>query len=296
MMLKTYGKLSSGTATLPLLTASAAAIAAGADPVAAAAAVVDPADEFNALPAPAGNAAQRKLKQQHAKSFAFIRRSLSPPIFEKTLGHRTNVPMLLRMLRNCWSDNTTQDRDRMRTQFDNMKLSDFTDMDAFVTAFNNQVRVMRNHDMGLVARDEDVLFAFNKALPSAWNIQKEVSSAASHGLNQAQNYYLKAAAKDESLPGTTKIPQKAADSVHYSSTGEQKQRASCHNFAKTGKCRFGDSCRYSHTSPPPSSSQRGREDKSKLTCSYCKKQGIRSDPASRNALMSAKPKPLTVPT
>ena len=41
-----------------------------------------------------------------------------------------------------------------------MKLTDFTDMDAFITAFNNHVRVMRNHDMGLVARDEDVLYAF----------------------------------------------------------------------------------------------------------------------------------------
>ena len=63
---------------------------------------------------------------------------------------------------------------------------------------------MRNHDMGLVARDEDVLYAFNKALPSAWNLQcqKEVSSAASHSLRQAQNYYLKSAASDESLPGT----------------------------------------------------------------------------------------------
>ena len=39
-------------------------------------------------------------------------------------------------------------------------------MDAFVTSFNNQVRVMRNHDMSLVARDEDVLYAFNKTLTS----------------------------------------------------------------------------------------------------------------------------------
>ena len=48
----------------------------------------------------------------------------------------------------------------MRTEFDNMRLSDFTDpdMESFITSFNNHVRVMRNHDMGLVARDEDVLF------------------------------------------------------------------------------------------------------------------------------------------
>ena len=77
-----------------VLAAEVAAAQAGGDAVPAP--VVDPADAFNALPA--GNAAQRKLKQQHAKSFAFIRRSLSPPIFEKTLGHRTNVPMLLRTM------------------------------------------------------------------------------------------------------------------------------------------------------------------------------------------------------
>ena len=48
------------------------------------------------------------------------------------LSGKTNVPKLLRMLKNCWSDNTTQDRDRMRTEFDNMRLSDFTDMNAFI--------------------------------------------------------------------------------------------------------------------------------------------------------------------
>ena len=146
------------------------------------------------LPAMLRNASSN----QHAKAFVCISRSLSPPIVEKTLGHRTNVPELLQMLKNCWSDNTTQDLDRMRTQFDSMRLSDVPATGAFITTFNNQVRVMRNHDMGLVARDEDVLFAFNKALPSAWNLQKEVSSAAFHSLKQAQNYYLKAAATDES--------------------------------------------------------------------------------------------------
>ena len=113
--------------------------------------VGDPADHHDALPS--STAADKKFKTCHAKSFAYIRRSLSPPILEKTIGHKTNVPKLLRMLKNCWSNNTTQDRDRMRTEFDSMRLSDFSDMDAFITSFTNQVRVMRNHDMGLVARD-----------------------------------------------------------------------------------------------------------------------------------------------
>ena len=110
---------------------------------------------------------------------------------------------------------------------------------------------MRNHDMGLVARDEDVLYAFNKALPSAWNLQKEVSSAASHSLKEAQSYYLKAAASDESLPGTAKIAKKP-DSVHFQSSSEHNKPPTCHNFAKTGKCRFGPRCRYTHTEPPTS--------------------------------------------
>ena len=84
--------------------------------------VEDPADDYNALPS--SSAAAKKTKTCHAKAFAYIRRSLSPPIFEKTLGHKTNLPKLLRMLKNCWNDNTTQDRDRMRTEFDNMRLSD----------------------------------------------------------------------------------------------------------------------------------------------------------------------------
>ena len=209
--------------------------------------VKDPDDYYDALAS--STAAERKIKTCHAKAFAYIRRSLSPPIIEKTLGHTTHVPKLLRMLKNCWSDNTTQDRVRMRTEFDSMRLSDFSDMDSFITSFNNQVRVMRNHDMGLVARDEDVLYAFNKTLPSAWKLQKEVSSAASHGLRQAQNYYLKAAASDESLPGTTKIAQKP-ESVHFQISSERTTPPTCHNFARTGKCRFGSRCRYTHTEPP----------------------------------------------
>ena len=181
---------------------AAIAVRAAAGAEAEVEAIVDPADAFSALPS--GNQAQRKLKHQHAKAFAYIRRSLSPPIFEKTLGHRTNVPKLLRKLKNCWSDNTTQDRDRMRTQFDSMRLSDFADMDAFITGFNNHVRVMRNHDMGLVARDEDVLFAFNKALPSAWNLQKEVSSAASHDLTKRKTITLRPLPKTNLSQGQQK--------------------------------------------------------------------------------------------
>ena len=60
--------------------------------------VEDPADNYNTLATT--TAGERKFKQCHAEAFAYIRRSLSPLIFEKTLGHKTNVPKLLRLLKN----------------------------------------------------------------------------------------------------------------------------------------------------------------------------------------------------
>ena len=137
-MLKTSGTQPSGTATLLstlLVPQQLRPAMAPAEP----GLVVDPADDYNTLAT--STAGERKFKQCHARAFAYIRRLQSPPIFEKTLGHKTSVLKLLRMLKNCWSDNTTQDRDRMRTEFDSMRLSDFSDMDAFITSYNNHVRV-----------------------------------------------------------------------------------------------------------------------------------------------------------
>ena len=231
----------------------------------------DPALGYNNLPN--ANAAQRKTRQKHAAAFSYIRKSLSPAVFNKTIGHATNVPLLLRLLKRNWNDNSTQDRDRMRQDYHDLKLADFPDMDEFITAFNNHVAVMRQHDMGSVARDEDVLFDFNKRLPPAWSVQIEVSSANAHGLSQAHAYYLKAAGKDASLPGST-ISSKQPDSVHFTNTNEQKQTETCRNFAK-GSCRRGANCHYLHTTPPNRTQPRADHDRQRggRTCNYCQKEG-----------------------
>ena len=48
--------------------------------------VEDPVDYYDNLPG--DNADEKKFRTCHAKTFAYIRRSLSPAIFEKTLGHK----------------------------------------------------------------------------------------------------------------------------------------------------------------------------------------------------------------
>ena len=82
----------------------------------------DPALAYNKLPST--NVAQRKTKQKHAAAYAYIRKALSPAVFDKTIGHATNVPLLLRLLKRNWNDNSTQDRDRMRQNYYDLKLAD----------------------------------------------------------------------------------------------------------------------------------------------------------------------------
>jgi hypothetical protein len=232
----------------------------------------DPALAYSSLPS--SNAPQRKTKQKHAAAYAYIRRALSPAVFSKTIGQPTNVPLLLRLLKRNWNDNSTQDRDRMRQNYYDLKLADYADVDEFITVFMNHVAVMRQHDMGSVARDEDVLFDFNKRLPQAWAVQKEVSSASGLKLSAAHAYYLKAAGKDASLPGTT-ICSKTPDSVHFTSTNDNNKTETCRNFAK-GSCKRGSSCHYLHTTPPNRPLRTGNDrdrQRSSSTCTYCKRQG-----------------------
>ena len=69
---------------------------------------VDPLDYYDNLPGETAD--EKKFRTSHARTFAYIRRSLSPAIFEKTLGHKTNVPRLLRMLKNCWRQHDARSR------------------------------------------------------------------------------------------------------------------------------------------------------------------------------------------
>ena len=49
-----------------------------------------------------------------------------------------------------------------------MKLEDHNDMESYITNFKNKVYILKNYQLGMVDDDEDVLFQFNKGLPSAW--------------------------------------------------------------------------------------------------------------------------------
>jgi hypothetical protein len=233
---------------------------------------VDPAnhDYQNAT-----NAAERKLRRQHNMAYQFIRNALCDELFDTTLYLPTSVPKLLHHLHKLVvSDGTVSDRDRLRTEYQEMSLEDYNDMQAYITAFKNKVHTLRDLNLGLVAADDDVLYQFNKGLPSTWSNHTCIVSALQMDYPAALAYYLKTAKDDATLPGNLKKRTKAApDSVHSS-------EEVCRQFAQ-GRCKRGDNCNYAHPSQPHQNSGGskfqggGAGDKFKGECFYCGRPGHR---------------------
>ncbi len=195
----------------------------------------DPADrDYQA----AANAADRKLRVKHNNAFKYIRAHLSPAVFDTTMHLPTSVPMLLRHLRRYWNDGSVCDRDKLRTEYQDMRLQQYADMEKFVTAFTNMVRVMRNHNLGLVSNDDDVLYQFNKSLPRAWELHKSIVEAmpGAPSFETATAYYIKKARDDPSLPGSlaksAKLKQR--DAVHF---GAEQTSRPMQQPQKTEVCR-----------------------------------------------------------
>ena len=71
----------------------------------------------------------RKLRVVHNKAFKWIRQNLSDTAFDKTKGCEMSVPKLLRFVHKYWFDGLMSDRDRLRMEFEGLKLTDYDNMD-----------------------------------------------------------------------------------------------------------------------------------------------------------------------
>ena len=75
---------------------------------------------------------------------------------------------LLVFLRKKWRSKTPFDRNILRDEFTNFNFAEHKDMDVFITNFKQHVRLMKEHDVGMVNADEDVLYhLLHKVLPTA---------------------------------------------------------------------------------------------------------------------------------
>jgi hypothetical protein len=77
-------------------------------------------------------------------------------------------------------------------------------MQAYITAFKNKVHTLRDLGLGMVAEDGDVLYQFNKGLPSTWSNYMSIVSALQMNFSSAVAFYLKTAKDDATLPGSLK--------------------------------------------------------------------------------------------
>ena len=124
------------------------------------------------LTIPAAAAARSAFNKKICKLWAFLRMHLSEEIYRKTLDPNEvtfgdNVA-LLRYLRKNWHNNSVYDRASIREEFKELSLETCKDMGEFIMQFKTQRALMDKFNIGLLAADEDALFAFHERLPVAY--------------------------------------------------------------------------------------------------------------------------------
>lgn len=226
----------------------------------------------------AASAPARKLRVKHNKAYKFIRDHLSQRMFNTTKGMETNVPKLLRFLKKtAHSDGGVFDRNLQRDHFRDMKLEDYEDYEAYSTAFSNAMLDLQEFDSRLIGNDEELLYQFNKGLPSGWQSKKDMVLGQAMTFEQARSFYAKFAKSDPLLPGSSaKTLSKTIDQTHFSVLSRKQE--TCRKFAK-GLCKNGHKCNYLHPDPPTQQEQRRPHQAEQPhpsfggDCFYCGKRG-----------------------
>ena len=200
----------------------------------------------------------------------YVRKHLSDEVYGKTLQVTFgNLTELLRLLRLEWHDQGTMDRANLRDIYNNFKLEDYSDFDAYKLAFTNHVQIMKKYQVGCLGNDEDILYKFQQGLPDAWDTHSNTVLAQGLKLDAAMSYYKMVAKRYSNLPGSTARSVRKQDKVL--NTTEV-----CRNYAQ-GKCkRSAADCRYLHVDLPQSNQQPNstqEKPKFKGKCNHCGKTG-----------------------
>jgi hypothetical protein len=190
---------------------------------------------------------EKTFKVAHQQAFRFLRGKLEEAIYNKTmqLQHKT-VPHLLRFLRKEWNDGSAIDRARLRDEMEELTINKFTNYSEYESTFVNLCTAMEANGITDYADDESKLWRLIKGLDETWKIQIEVAQANEHSFTKASAYFQKVAKQDHSITGTMVIAssksKRVSERVHFTDTTKQ----ACIQHAKTGQCRFGTACKFSH--------------------------------------------------
>ena len=129
----------------------------------------------------------KKLRKDHRKAYRFIRSNLSEAAFDSTVDKSLNVPQLLRHLRSFfYNDGTYHDREVLRGEWEELKLSDYEDYLEYQLAFDSILRQMRIYQITAASGEEDVLHKFYKGLGPGWKGEVKMAQAMKYDLVEAQ--------------------------------------------------------------------------------------------------------------
>ena len=232
---------------------------------------------------PAEDAAATAIKDKLEELWTFLNEHLTADIYKLTMDpdevNYGDPVSLLVFLRKKWRSKTPFDRNILRDEFTNFNFADHKDMDVFLTNFKQHVRLMKEHNVGMVNEDEDVLYhLLNKVLPDAYSDHVKIIIATKLKLDDAYAYLKKSAKEDRTLPGSTN-PQAATkrrDAAHAAirrtrnasdTVNTATSEEICRNYAK-GRCKFGAKCKFIHREKPTGSPNQERP-----KCTHCNKLG-----------------------
>ena len=146
---------------------------------------------------------------------------------------------LLRYLRRREYDNPRFDRNRLREEFATFTFDSCSDLEDFVANFRKFERKFTQFQLGGMDHDEDKVHQFVMRLPDAYSHAKTQALAQDLNFEGTVRLIEQLARADPALPGSTHpSAKKRNDTVNSAS------ETVCRQFRETGKCRFGNRCKY----------------------------------------------------
>ena len=174
-----------------------------------------------------------------------------------------DVEGLLRAVRGQFYKSTIQTKTKLKKMLEKAQLEDHPDIGTYIAYIKAIIKRLKG--MGYDVPDEDAEYRLLEGLPPDYeSVKRVIRMPRDDPLTWEQIVFmLEDYASDPRIPGSGH----KSTSKNSSHTTHEQQRQVCYRFARTGKCRHGDKCRYRHENAP------GKDAPTRPTCGYCKKRG-----------------------